>query len=168
MYMCNHGKNLFNASYHYDVNLNRWKKKCLLFVMYRKIYWTFIYYWKKLCYYTMDLQFHKFFYPDTVPIPELSILHFQKLWFYDKKLKTVVDWFYHRKLLLTSFSMRFQTFYHYVLSICWFLHDNYIVMFKIRKLYKNIFACWFYLHVIFIRVFMWWGLVEEMCRNESP
>ena len=41
-------------------------------------------------------------------------------------------------------------------------------MFKIRKLYKNIFACWFYLLVIFTRVFMWWGLGEEMCRNESP
>ena len=53
-------------------------------------------------------------------------------------------------------------------EVCWFLHDNYIVMFKIRKLYKNIFACWFNLHVIFIRVFMWWGLGEEMCRNESP
>ena len=92
--------------------------QCLLFVMYRKIYWTFIYYWKKLCYYTMDLQFHKSFYPDTIPIPELSMLLFQKLWYNDKKLKTVVDWFYHRKLLLTSFSMRYADFYTTIILLC--------------------------------------------------
>ena len=99
---------------------------------------------KKLCYYTMDLQFHKFFYPDTIPIPELSMLHFQKLWYYDKKLKTVVDWFYHRKLLLTSFSMRFQTFYHYVLSICWFYTTIILLCLRYASCIRT------YLHVDFI------------------